>query len=1172
MKNRIIAIMLCALMIVTALPIAVSAAGAPVYEFDLSTADSVKKLVNTHLLASFDATEGAIAFANNNTQKSDQGFTPTTADDETGTANTDLRKAAANALKGARYVVITYKNQTENKYGQIRGGESPFYKMGTEMTAYEDVIVPTPDGAAFRTGGGRYEAPFCLYPFSYMQDGAKLSMSVSNKLFIKKIAAYSTLDDAKAACEANVTAGVTAAYAYADQDKLANELENDTSISDLLTDLINNQGKGESGTTIPTGDPEKSIVYDGSMDMIEWNFSSKDLVTKHTTNTNNFYASYDELTRSMKFAPKKDGAAGDQGIVAASDKSEEAIAVREQFVKNMAANYKYMVLTYKNESNVNKMIHRYVGSNGEVRAEIALKSREECADAWQRVVINATDGMILRAGTGTNTSNLCFFPLSGEVTVDDVIYWKSLAFFKTKEAAEKYAAEEVVTAPAMSGADRTDKPFISGYSDFTFKPDANMTRAEVAVVITRLLTDEASIKGKYTSSFSDVEAGAWYYDSIAYLESLGYLASYSGSFAPTQPITRAEFVEFVCRMKALTATEEGISFTDVDASHPRYAYIAAAASNALVGGYPDGSFKPDGTITRAEAVKVLCTALDRTPTLDGISTVGAAGFKDISREHWAYPYVIEAAFEHELVVDEAGAEIWISVKDDKFYLEKASDEFIASLDTAFDARVASILSTESEWTLGESGRVVYISMSDGDDTGLGRSADKPIKTIERLNYMAKNNALKAGDVVLFKRGDEWHEKLTCVAGVTYSAYGEGAKPRILGSIEADDASMWLATDKPNLYKLNAEVGYDRDVGTIIFNEGEAYGMRVLKQEGENLTVAIGDNGLVSNGLETWDFPVQAFTDQNDLNHHLAYYHNHDEKAVYLYCEGGNPGDVFDSIEVSTKGNVVSAKSNCVIDNLCIKYGSSHGVGAGSCENLTVRNCEIGWIGGGIQNLEGLVRFGNAIEIYGEADGYYVYNNYVYQAFDCGPTVQRQGDLALGQTVIERDIKIYGNAIEKCNSPLEVWLTTNTELSANRFALLQNCYLYDNLCRKSGYGFGGYIHQKSDYNMFYGGGATNAVYENCFIENNTMWDVRKYLQKATPTHVVNGKGFNWRNNTIIMAYEGPLALLGNDYRNAKGGMAKYTYDNETIKKLIAGGAYGFNRFMYTLKPGQADPAN
>ena len=1138
----------------------------PLYNFNFESAESLKLLVNTHLIVTFDTNEGAVRFLNfSSTTQQDQGVTPTSSPDPKGTdTNTKARKEVAEKLKKATFAVITYKNISDNTMGGIRTSkETVFYNMPAKMNSYADVIVPAHDGLAFRDGGDQYQAPFCFYPFTSTNNG-EIKKGGDQILYIKNIAAFEKYDDAVSYAKANVASGKTTEYTYADQSKL--ELGYDigySEISDLLTEKIE---------AVTEEAAAEQIVYDGVADMFEWEFTSADSVIKHLTNTNNHTATYDASLNAMVIAPKKDGEAGDMGVVAASSASDGE--VRRAFIENVPGNYNYIVLTYLNMSEVDTMIHRYIGSSGEVRKDIKIKKASECDGEWQRLVIDVTDGIILRNGTGAFTSNMCFFPLKGTVTTEDKIAWKSLAFFKTKAAASAYSTEEV--GDALVTAARTDTPFISGYAGRLFKPEGNMTRAEAVTVITRLLVDEATIKGKNTSSFSDVKSGSWYYDSIAYLESLGYLKSYSGTFSPDQPITRAEFVGLVYNMGKVEATDKTVNFTDVPATHERYTVITAAASAGLVGGYPDGTFKPDGTITRAEVVKVICSALGRTPTLDNIKNGSASvvGFADIAEEHWAYPYVIEASVEHALTLDEDGNEMWTEAIDNNFYLELATDDYIASLDEKFEARKAEVLAAESEWTLGEGGTVYYVS-NNGNDGQLGKTPETAIKTIEKLLGMQKRGTIKAGDVVLFERGGEWHEKLTTLEGVTYSAYGEGDKPRILGSIEADDASQWEATEKANIYKFKGEIPKEQDVGNIVFNDGEAYGMRVLKDKTttEDVTVKIGDNSIVSNGIETWEFPVQPFKNGLDLNHHLAYYHDWEEATVYLYCEGGNPGDVFDSIELSTRGNVVNAKSNVTIDNLCIRYGASHGVGAGTCENLTVRNCEVGWIGGAIQDLSEKAqgRLGNGIEIYGGANGYYVYNNYVYQCFDCGPTVQWQGTLSLGRTLIEADTEIHDNVIEKCNSPLEVWCTSNTPNSEKSFAILKNCNLYNNLCRSSGYGFGGYIHQKVDYNMFYGAGATNALYENCYVQNNTMWNVRKYLQKAVPTSVENGSGFHWRNNTIIMAYDGPLALLGSDTKNAKGALTKYTYNNETIRKLLADGCYGFNRFMYTLADGQKDPA-
>ncbi len=1141
----------------------VSASVKPLYEFNFEKPDSMGYLVNTHLIAVYDPTEAAVKLTNNKATEQDQGFTPNSdADEVDSTKNQDLRKKAAEAFKQARFVVITYKNISDHTLGSVRSFKPVYaYNMPTKMDYYADVIVPGSQGLYLRDTGDRFSPPFCMYPFAAIGD-QPLKTGNDQSIYIKNIAAFKTYEEAEEFAKENVSSGKTKEYAYADQTKI-----------DLGSTTTTTTETKTEETSEPTS---VKAAYDGSQDMIEWQFTSPEAVAQYFVNVNNYNLKYDALYNATMMSAKKSGTAGDQGLAPASTNAPEDEAMRSDFVTNAPKNYKYMVLTYYNLTENNTMIHRSVHptQGSEIKTNLRIKKLSESEGRWQRVVIDASNSMLLRKGVGTHTSNLCFFPLSGEVTEGDTIVWKSLAFFKTEDAAKKYAAEELGGATKISTlkVERTDKSFIAGYDGRLFKPEGKMTRAEAVTVITRLLVDETTIKGKNTTSFTDVKAGAWYYDYVAYLESLGYLKSYKGTFSPDQPITRAEFVELVYSMGKVAAGSKAVSFTDVPATHERYTVITAAASAGLVNGYPDNTFKPDGTITRAEVVKVLCAALGRTPNLEGMEVVDYVGFADIAKEHWAFPYVIEASVEHGLAVDEDGNEVWLELNDTALYVEQATDKFVENLDAEFEARKKAILESESEWTVGKNGTVYYVS-NDGNDSNNGKSPETPFKTIDKLNFMLDRKEFRPGDVVLFRRGDEWHGKFTAAEGVTYSAYGEGPKPRILGSVEADDASQWIATSKPNIYKFKGVIEDERDVGNIVFNNGEAYGMRVLKALDADKTVAIGENSIVSNGLETWEFPVQDFKNGLDLNHHLAYYHDWEEKTVYLYCEGGNPGDVFDSIELSTRGNIINGKSSAVIDNLALLYGASHGMGAGSCKNLTVRNCEVGWIGGAIQFMggESLTRFGNAIEIYGSANGYYVYNNYVHQVFDCGPTVQWSGDLKIGEIVTEVNVQFYGNAIEKCNSPLEVWLTSNTPNSESSYAVLRNCNIYDNLCRYSGYGFGGYIHQKTDYNMFYGGTQTYATYKDCFVQDNKMWHIRKYLQKAVPVTVQQDKGFHWRNNTIVMAYEGPLALLGADTKNVAGKLVAYTYNNETIRKLLADGCYGFNRFMYTLAPGQTGPA-
>ncbi len=760
----------------------------------------------------------------------------------------------------------------------------------------------------------------------------------------------------------------------------------------------------------------------------------------------------------------------------------------------------------------------------------------------------------------------------------------------TLKATYEYDEEAFVAAERANaiknGTPRTDKPFISGYDGFEFRPDNNMTRAEACTVVTRLLVDENTLDNSKSTAFTDLNRDAWYYKYITYIEELGYLKSYTGEFKPDQKITRAEFVELVYNMGKVSGGDKEVSFKDVPADHPRYEVIMAAAKAGLVNGKTADTFDPDGDIKRSEVVKVLCVALGRIPNAKSFDDVTVAGFSDINDKHWAYPYVIEAGYEHTSVNDKNGEEIWLTVIDNNNYYSAVPNGLIEQLNATFDKRVEEILNTKSEWTVAPGGTVWYFSSSEGENMNDGKSPATPMKNLTKLDRMQTEGTIKAGDVVLFKRGDEWHDQLVCADGITYSAYGEGPKPKIVPSVEADEATDWKETDTPGVYQYKYSLKNKSDVANIVFNDGECYGQRVVMDPADNTkTLTAGSDFMVSNGINVWYQPIREFHGYATLAEiaaetaeaDLMFYYDRATGYLYLYSRTGNPGDRFDVIDVITHGHGVyirgindAPNKNVTIDNLCIQYAGSHGVSSGNAINLTVRNCEVGWIGGAHQapkDLTSRTRYGNAIEVYGWADGYYVYNNYVHDCFDCGPTIQWSGTLAEGEKKIAKNIEIHSNVVWE--GSLEVWFSTNNIPTDDTYAILENCRLYNNLVTGSGHGWKSYNHYKFEWTSFYGGGGTNAYYNDCYIENNYFWGIKRHLMKAVPTTTVNGNGFEWRNNVIIHPDgEGSIGYMGADVANGKGKKTQYFYDKDTINKLVKNGALGLNKFYYT--PG--DPAN
>lgn len=206
---------------------------------------------------------------------------------------------------------------------------------------------------------------------------------------------------------------------------------------------------------------------------------------------------------------------------------------------------------------------------------------------------------------------------------------------------------------------RTDHfAFLVGYTDGTFGPERNMTRAEVTTMFARLLTEQIEADKTYSNTFSDVPKGYWAANYIGYMQQFGIITGYSdGSFRPDAPVTRAEFAAIASRFEKLT--EGSKSFTDVSDTYWAARYINFAATRGWVTGYSDGTFKPENTITRAEVAAVTCRLLERSADQTYIRShlKELRTFSDVTESHWAYWYAMEAANGHDYTKS-GGSENW----------------------------------------------------------------------------------------------------------------------------------------------------------------------------------------------------------------------------------------------------------------------------------------------------------------------------------------------------------------------------------------------------------------------------------------------------------------------------------------------------------------------------------
>ena len=217
------------------------------------------------------------------------------------------------------------------------------------------------------------------------------------------------------------------------------------------------------------------------------------------------------------------------------------------------------------------------------------------------------------------------------------------------------------SSPSSSGTSQwleteDHRLYMVGYPDGTFGPGRNMTRAEVAQMFYALLLDKDVT---ITTSFSDVPADAWYADAVNTLASLGMVDGYpDGTFRPNASITRAEFCVIALAF-AYTPEDFECDFSDVRTADWFYDYVAQATSYAWISG-SDGAFRPNDAITRAEVSVIVNNMLGRAADEDYVDehVDDLNTFPDVRESYWAYYSIMETTNSHDYTKNNNGDESW----------------------------------------------------------------------------------------------------------------------------------------------------------------------------------------------------------------------------------------------------------------------------------------------------------------------------------------------------------------------------------------------------------------------------------------------------------------------------------------------------------------------------------
>lgn len=182
-------------------------------------------------------------------------------------------------------------------------------------------------------------------------------------------------------------------------------------------------------------------------------------------------------------------------------------------------------------------------------------------------------------------------------------------------------------------------PIMNGISKDKFSPNGSLTRAQAAMIISRIDLGKDPV-GEF-SSFSDVDQEMWYADAVGYMEKNNYISGYKdGTFKPNKKISRAEFAALVSRYLNLDMPGD-ISFRDVKTTDWYYNPIAQMVSGGYMNGKSKNKFDPDKAITRAEALSVLVKVANRTPDMEFLDKYSVNPFKDVNKNHWAYYQILE---------------------------------------------------------------------------------------------------------------------------------------------------------------------------------------------------------------------------------------------------------------------------------------------------------------------------------------------------------------------------------------------------------------------------------------------------------------------------------------------------------------------------------------------------
>jgi len=322
----------------------------------------------------------------------------------------------------------------------------------------------------------------------------------------------------------------------------------------------------------------------------------------------------------------------------------------------------------------------------------------------------------------------------------------------------------------------------------------------------------------------------------------------------------------------------------------------------------------------------------------------------------------------------------------------------------------------------------YVDTDRGDDEAAGTNAMNAWKTLDRVNTAN----LKPGDHVLFKSGQVWRGMLKVQSGeidnpIVYTSFGrdasgENMKPRIIGSVDLADPSVWQQVGE-NLWRTLPDeilVGSKSDEfiqkGWKLNCKGNGRAKPEIQEDVGNIILVKKGSKEKFAAFKHWN--MEALKKQGDF-YCDPFGPESGPRTVYFYSQR-NPAEVYGFIEAAQKIHTASMSDRkwFVIDGLAFGYTGAHGIKGTNAQNVIIKNCDFFWIGGSHLYTRNDVptRYGNGIEFWCAADNCLVKNCRFWQIYDTAMT--NQGPDAC----LVRNIVWEGNTIYLCEQAYEIWLS------------------------------------------------------------------------------------------------------------------------------------------------------